>query len=147
MIVTIQYTPKYSVFLFLRSSVLRLNKPIWVPTCCHYWRIAYFFRRHCHHLYHLSQPDIFHLWINYRYLITNICIVIPLLIVLISLNFSACFVILEKYKWAFLRRYGLLSDFPAHCHHPLSVLHPPTSSGHSCGFHWRVPVHVCSGTR
>lgn len=46
-----------------------------------------------------------------------------------------------------LCRSGLLPDLPTHRDHPFPVLHPTTVTGHSCGFHWRVPVHVCLGTR
>lgn len=46
-----------------------------------------------------------------------------------------------------LDRFGLLSDFSADCDHLVPVLHLSTVSGHCCGFHWRVSVYVCFGTR
>lgn len=49
-----------------RSSVVCLNQLVGLPTCCHDWRIAHFFRGLCHLLYHLCQPDIPHLWITCR---------------------------------------------------------------------------------
>lgn len=86
---SIHYTTVYS--LRLRSSVICLNQPFWVPTCCHDWRIAHFFRRYCHHLYHLCQPNICHLWITYRYSVTNIHITLPLSVILIFLYSYSCF--------------------------------------------------------
>lgn len=51
----------------LSSFCFHDDQPLWLSTCCHDWRTAYYFWNHRHHLYQLHKPNLHHLWISCRY--------------------------------------------------------------------------------
>lgn len=54
------------------------DQPLWLSTCCHDWRTAYYFWHHRHHLYRLHKPNLHHLRISCRYSFSHFFTTFPL---------------------------------------------------------------------